>query len=244
MAWPFALRSEMNRAHHFTFGMRSSRAFPRTWKRKKTQANRENRRKSDELLVQAKPEMSAQDIDLAVGDVTPAQLAKSVFRKRLRKTGTVTVGEKVKLKLEKRAATVGRRAKSHEKYDLLAAEAVGTLTSLDGPQLVDFVRRALVFLHGGDPTEWARIKQSEDRIDRALSFLESHQRGSAPEREALCRNDDLRSAFRDWATKANRILGKDRKAMRRKIEQKEATEKMVKALRRQAESKSATKSVA
>jgi intergrase/recombinase len=54
----------------------------------------------------------------------------------------------------------------------------------------------------------------------------------------------LRSAFRDWATKANRILGKDRKAMRRKIEQKEATEKMVKALRRQAESKSATKSVA
>lgn len=221
----------------FTFGIRSSRSFPKTWKRKKAQANREKRRKSDELLVQAKPEMSAQDIDLAVGDVTTAQLAKSVFRKRLRKTGTVTVGEKVKLKLEKRAATVGRRVKSHEKYEFLAAEAVGTLTSLDGRQLVDFVRRALVFLHGGDPIEWSRVKRSEDRIDRALSFLESHQRGSAPEREALCRNDDLRNAFQDWAMKANRILGKDRRAIRMKNEQKEATQKMVKTSGRRAESK-------
>jgi hypothetical protein len=184
--------------------------------------------------------MSAQDIDLAVGDITPAQLAKSVFRKRLRKAGTVTVGEKVKLKLEKRAATVGRRVKSHKKYDLLMVEAVGTLTSLDGERLVDFVRRAVIFLHRGDPIEWTRVKQSKDRIDRALSFLENHQRGSSPEREALCRNDELRNAFRDWATKANRILSKDRKVIRKKIGQKEATEKMVKALRRQAESKSSS----
>ena len=98
---------------HFTFS-ESPHAFPKQWRRKKTQATRENRRKSDELLVQAKPEMSAKDIDLVVGDVTLAQLAKSVLRKRLHKRGTVTVGEKVKLKLEKRAETVGRRVKSHE----------------------------------------------------------------------------------------------------------------------------------
>ena len=117
---------------------------------------------------------------------------------------------------------------------------MGTLTSLDGEQLIDFVRRAVVFLHGGDPIEWARVKQSDDRIDRALSFLENHQRGSAPEKRALCRNDELRSAFLDWATKANRILSKDRKAIRKKIQQKETTKKMVKTLRRQAESESAS----
>ena len=36
---------------HFTFGWNSSRAFPKTWKRKKTNLNREYRRKSGELSV-------------------------------------------------------------------------------------------------------------------------------------------------------------------------------------------------
>jgi hypothetical protein len=229
---------------HFTFGRHSSRMFPKTWKRKKIHANREFRRKSDLLLAQTKPEMPADDVELIVGDITPAQLTKSVIRKRLHKAGTVTVGEKVKLKLEKRAETIGRRVKSHEKYDRLAAEAVSTLTALDGKQLIDFVRRAATFLHGGDPIEWARIRQSHDRIERALSFLENLQRGSAHEREALCRSDELGNAFRDWATKANRILGKDRKTIQKKIQQKEATEKMVKTLRRQAQSTRMTRSSA
>jgi hypothetical protein len=226
---------------HFTFGMHSSRTFPKLWKRKKTQANRERRRKGDKLLAPVKPEMSSEDVNLAVGDVTLEQIAKSLVRKRLCKSSTVTVGEKVKLTLEKRAEKVGRRAKKHQKYDLLAVEAVGTLMSLDGEQLVDFVRRAVIFLHGGDPIEWERIKQSEDRIDRTLSFLESHQRGSADEQDALCRNEELLIAFRDWATKANRILGRDRRILQRKISQKEATEKKVKTLRRQAKAKSTGK---
>jgi hypothetical protein len=222
---------------HFTFGMHSSRTFPKVWKRKKTQANRESRRKGDKLFAPMKPEMSSEDVNLAMGDVTLKQIAKSLVGKRLRKSSTVTVGEKVRLILEKRAETVGRRVKKHQKFDLLAAEAVGTLMSLDDEQLVDFIRRAVVFLHGGDPIEWARIKQSEDRIDRALSFLESHRRGSADVHDALCRNEEILIAFRDWATKANRILGRDRRIVQRKIVQKEATEKKVKTLRRQAEAR-------
>ena len=62
---------------HFTFS-ESPHAFPKQWKRKKTHANRKYHRKSDELLVQAKPEISAEDADLIVGDVTESQLKKSV----------------------------------------------------------------------------------------------------------------------------------------------------------------------
>jgi hypothetical protein len=222
---------------HFTFGMDSSRAFPKTWKRKKTHANRQLRHKSDQLLTPVKPEMSAEDVDLAVGDVTPRQIAKALISKRLRKSSTVSVGDKVKLKLENRAERVGRKTGNRRMYDLMAAEAIATLNSLEGELLADFVRRALVFLHRGDPIKWVRAKRSDDRIDRALSFLEGHQRGG-PENEALCRNEMLRDDFERWRSKANRILSKDRRALLAKIEQKEAAEKKVKALRRLVEANS------
>ena len=87
---------------HFTPGWQSSRLFPKTWKRKKTRVNREYRRKSEELLAPAKPGIAADDLELIADDLTAARFQKSVSRTRLHKIGTITVGEKVKRKLERR----------------------------------------------------------------------------------------------------------------------------------------------
>jgi hypothetical protein len=51
---------------------------------------------------------------LIADDLTVALFQKSVVRKTLRKTGTVTVDEKVERKLVKREQSIGRRARSHE----------------------------------------------------------------------------------------------------------------------------------
>jgi hypothetical protein len=129
---------------HFTFGWESSRHFPDTWKRKKTHANREYRRKSDELLAQVKPGLAAEDASSIAEDLTVACLQKSVVRKRLQKGGTVTVGEKVKAKLERRVETVGRRATRRVAEDNAAEAAIRTLNSLEGKKLADVVRCAVV----------------------------------------------------------------------------------------------------
>src|SRR5215469_7742839 len=94
---------------HFTFGQQSSRTFPKTWKRKKAHANREYRRKSGELLAQAKPGIGSQDLPAIADDLTAARFTKSVVRKPLEKTDTVTLEEKVRLKLARREKSVGRR---------------------------------------------------------------------------------------------------------------------------------------
>ena len=78
-------------------------------------ANREYRQKSEELLAQAKPGIGALDIELIADDPTAARFQKSVIRKRLHKIGTVTVGEKVKDKLERRAEAVGRNMLGSDK---------------------------------------------------------------------------------------------------------------------------------
>lgn len=111
---------------HFTFGQHSSRMFPTIWKRKKTRANREYRRKSEELLAQAKPGIPVDDVELLADDLTAARFQKSVIRKRLHKTGTVTVGEKVKRKLERREETAGRKVQRHQHYDHAATSAINT----------------------------------------------------------------------------------------------------------------------
>lgn len=218
---------------HFTFA-KNPHAFRRNWKQKKTLANREIRRKSDELLAQAKPEMPANDVELIAGDITVAQLARSVLRKRLRKDGTVSVGEKVKLKLDKRVEMVGKRVHRHRKYDREAAQTVATLSSLKSEQLVDFVRRSAVFLDGGDPLEWDRVKSSKEPIDRELSFLEGLTRGNGRMHDALRRNQELCQALQSWVENANRILKKDQRVVQRKIEQKQMVTKKVNALRRRA----------
>jgi hypothetical protein len=215
---------------HFTFAEHSS--FPKMWKRKKTHANREYRRKSGELLVQAKPGMGADDVALIADDLTAALFQKSVVRKPLRKTGTVTVGEKVERKLMKREQSVGRRARSHEPYDLAADSAIRTLTSIKGENLVDVVRRACVLCGGGNPEEWVRLQQSSDPLDQALHFLQQLSYGSAYEIDAVRRNEELRASLAAWVTKANRILARDRRAIEKKNDQKKMTGKKLNALRR------------
>src|SRR5580692_636652 len=182
---------------HFTFS-ESPHAFPRQWRRKKTQANRKYRRKSDELLAQAKPEISAEDAELIIGDITESHLKKSVSRERLRKSSTVTIGEKIRIKLEKRKETVGRRVNNHRRYDSIIKEAVSALTSLEGQQLVDCVKRLAHLLGGGDPIEWLRLQKSEDPIDRALYLIERLTQGDANYADALRRNQELCKSFQAW----------------------------------------------
>ena len=99
---------------HFTFSNRSDRVFSKVWKRKKAHANRVVRRKGDDLLAQAKPGIGAEDaVELGEG-ITTSRIEKFKIPERLRKRGTVSVGEKVRLKLQRRKETVGRRTLSHE----------------------------------------------------------------------------------------------------------------------------------
>ena len=95
---------------HFTFGRNSSRMFPKTWKRKKTQVNRQYRRKSQKLLADLKPGIGKADV--IAEELTGERFQKSISRKRLHKQGTVTLAQKIKIKIEKRAATVGRKARN------------------------------------------------------------------------------------------------------------------------------------
>jgi hypothetical protein len=215
---------------HFTLGRHSS--FPKTWKRKKTYVNREYRRKSEELLLQAKPGMAADDVALIADDLTAALFQKSVVRKPLHKTGTVTVGEKVKLKLEKREQRVGRSARSHEPYDRAATSAIRTLISLEGEKLVNVVRRAGLLCGARFTDEHARMQQSSDPVDQALYFLYRLTSGSGYEIEAIRRNQESGTALADWIAKANGVLERDQRAIEKKNDQKKMTGKKLNALRR------------
>jgi hypothetical protein len=216
----------------FTFAQHSS--FPKTWKRKKTRANRELRRKSDELLSHAKPGMEAEEMALVAEDMTAALFQKSVVRKALRKTGTVTVGEKVERKLAKREGSVGRRTRSHEPYDRAANSAVQILTSLEGKKFDEVVRRAGILLGALNAKEWLRLRLSTDPLDQALYFLHQLTNGSGYEIGAMCRNEELGAKLNAWVAKANRVLARDQRAVERKAAQKEMAILKVNSLRRAA----------
>jgi hypothetical protein len=214
---------------HFTFSKHSS--FPKTWKRKKTHVNREYRRKSQELLVQAKPGMAADDVAKVGDNLTAGLFQKSIVRKPLQKGGIVTVGEKVRLKLAKREQTVGRRVKSHEAYDLAAASAISILGSLEGERLTDVAKRAGL-LCGGNIAEWERVQQSKDPLDQALYFFHRLAKGSGYEVRALDRNQELCRAWSAWIAKVNRILTRDRRAIEEKDNEKKMAGKKLNSLRR------------
>src|ERR1700734_3351553 len=93
---------------HFTFS-NAPHGFPKSWRQKKAQANRQYRRKSEALLAPAKRLISADDAEATAGDITSGHLNQAVARKRLRKMSSVTIGQKVKIKLEKRKESAGRR---------------------------------------------------------------------------------------------------------------------------------------
>jgi len=215
---------------HFTFARHSS--FPKTWKRKKTQANREYRRKSDELLVEVKPGMAADDAALIADDLTSGLFQKSLLLKPLQKHGTVSVGEKVKLKLEKRVEMAGRRARQNEPYDRAAASAVRTLSALEGEKLVEVVRYASFLCNSWDGTKWFGLRQSTDPLDQALYFLVELTHGSGSEHDAICRNEEVRKALDTWLANANRILTRFRRARERKAAEDRKTAEKVNALRR------------
>lgn len=230
------LKKELSlKKDHFTFA-EYPHAFRRNWKRKKARANREYRRKSEQLLAPAKPRISAGDAEAVFGDLTNGHLKNSISRKRLRKSGTVSVGQMVDIKLRKREEMVGRRVNDHRKYDLIVTNAVHTLTSFEREELTSFLRRAKKYLQGGDPIEWMRIGRSDDNIDRALWFLERLERGDGNFWDALRRDQELCEAFQQWRKEANRILMKEARPSLRKAEEKRTIEKKLKAMRRASDS--------
>lgn len=119
---------------HFTPGWNSSsRMFAKTWRGKKTHANRQYRRRSQELLVGMKTGIG--EDDLFSDDLTAARFQESVSRKRLRKQGTMTLREKVETKLSKRATMVGRRARTKREAEAWAKSAVATLGTPSGREI-------------------------------------------------------------------------------------------------------------
>jgi len=221
--------------NHFTFGRHSSRMFPTTWKRKKTRSNREYRRKSEEILAQAKPGIAIEDAELLADDLTAARFQKSVILKPLHKIGTVTLGEKVKRKLDRREEAVGRGVQRRRKYNQAAASAISTLCSLDGEKLVAVVRRADLLYRKRNAEELKRVMQSNAPIDRAIHFLYlvgwGSGCGSAFEIDAVRRNPELDNALGIWLKKAKRILTRDKRPIKRKLQEKQITRKKLSALR-------------
>lgn len=214
---------------HFTFS-NAPHAFRKNWKKKKSNLNRQYRRKADQLLAEAKPEISADNAEIVVGHVTAVHLKESVLTKRLRKSSTVSLGEKVQTKLQKRKEAIGRRVSHKRQYDEIVHAAMKTLLQLEGDQFKDAVDRIARLLQGGDPVEWSRLYQSKDRLDRAIFFVEQISRGNAFYLDALRRDQELCLSFQSWKKKVNRILARARRPAIRKLEQKIATEKKLKAV--------------
>ena len=156
---------------HFTFGFNSSRAFPRVWKRKKARVNREYRHKADGLLAVAKHSMAREDLCTLAEDLTPARLQKSITRERLRKSGTVSLGEKIRINQEQREQSTGRRSKRDGLYDQTAEAAMRTILSLKGAELLDFVRRVEALCGWRDRKEFKRALGTKNDVDSALHFL-------------------------------------------------------------------------
>jgi hypothetical protein len=217
---------------HFTFGWKSSRMFPKTWKLKKTHLNRQYRRKSEQLLAQTKSGIAVDDLGSVADDLTVARFQKSLTRKRLHKTDTVTVGEKVKRKLKRREEAVGRNVQRDRHYDREATSAISTLRSLDAEKFVDVVRHADVLCGTRNEDELKRVRQSNDPVDKALHFLYRIASGSAFEHDALRRNPQLDEGLAVWIEKAKRILNRDKRAAETKLEQKRVTRMKLKALRK------------
>lgn len=191
--------------------------------------NRSFRRKGDDLLAQAKPGIAAEDAATIGEDVTVGRISKFLATKRLYKQGTVSVGEKVRLTLQKRKEMVGRRTDSHRKYDVLAVSAVRTFTNLDGDELAAVAHRASRLFHFSDQQEIKRLRQSDDPIDQALHFFRGVSSGFANEKNALRRNRQLCQDWSDWIDKVNKILERDRRPFERKAQEKLAIEKKLKA---------------
>lgn len=220
---------------HFSGGYNSARGFSKGWRRKKARVNREYRRKSDELLAPIKPGLEADDAEMISGELTTAHFQKSVSRKRLRKIGVISIGERVKERLEHRSKTVSRRVHQHQFDDRVAKTAVRTLSQLSGKELIEVVNEAkLVRKHDG--IELGRIRNSSDPVDQALSFLHAVSLGSGRELEALRRNPDVNRDLGRWIQKVDRIIARDRRKEERKLNEKEAVRQKTRIVVRRSKS--------
>ena len=217
---------------HFAGGFNSSaHGLAKGWRRKKARVNRQYRRKSDELLAPLKPGLEGQDVEIIAGELTPAHLQESVTRKRLHKIGVITMGKRVKDRLQRRAEAVGRKAQQHQHFDHAAAEAVRTLNHLSGQELAGLVNRAeLLRKRNGDALK--RVRNSKHPIDQALNFLYAVSAGSSRELDALRRNPNVNRELGSWIQKANRIMAQEQRKQERKRNEKEATRQRLKLVRK------------
>lgn len=219
---------------HFSFGWRSSRFFPRTWQRKKKKANRQYRHRSQAILAQNKPGTTADDLELLADDLTSARFQKSVSHKRLHKTGTVTLKEKVRRKLKYRSLAENQvenqKNDDHRQYDQQAARAVRLLTSLEGKELEAAVQQANLVCTN-PAKELKQIMTRQSSIDSAIYFVYLVAMGSAFQIDALKRNPSLDLALAQWLMKANRILTRSKKKQEEKMRQKKQTSEKIRAER-------------
>lgn len=217
---------------HFTAGFNSSaHGFSKGWRRKKAQVNREYRRKSGELLALVKPGLEVQDVHMIADELTTAHLQKSVTRKRLHKVGTISMGERVKKRLQRRAEAVGRKVEQHQRFDDAAAKAVRTLNGLGGKELVCVINRAEL-LRKRNADELKRVRESKNPVDQALNFLYAVSMGSGRELDALGRNPKLNRDLAIWIRKANRLMTKEQRAQERKLKEKETARQRLRLVRK------------
>jgi len=220
-----------------TLGGESIHGFRKTWPKKKANANREYRRKSDELLSKTKTGDSAEDAELMVGDLTATHIKKSVSRRRLVKWGAISLERAIEYKLEKRKETVGRRADSRRSNDAIVRTALTTLQNLNADEAVAVVERIAKAVAGGDPIEWVRLSSASNPLDRAIFVLEQLHRGNFGYWNSLARNKDLCRSYRHWNMTMLRILEKLQRPLQQKRTNKTANEKKVKASLRGARKK-------
>jgi hypothetical protein len=97
---------------HYTFPWASPHSFRKSWKKKKNHVNRVVRRKSKNLLQQVE-KSSYEKFGPEEESLTAELFRKGLGRKKLRKTGVVSLQEKINRKREYRARSFNIKARSH-----------------------------------------------------------------------------------------------------------------------------------
>ena len=87
---------------HVVSGGEAPHAFRRKWPKKKTRANRDYRRRADQLTKAAEKEVQADGVENQESIATREQIRKSVGRKPLVKWGVRTIRDEVEASLENR----------------------------------------------------------------------------------------------------------------------------------------------
>ncbi len=103
---------------HYTFPWSSPHGFRKTWKKKKNRLNRVVRRKAKNLLHSVE-NSTVESLGPEGESLTAELFRKGLNRKKLLKTGVVSVREKIERKTERRESSLNIKARSQ------AARAAG-----------------------------------------------------------------------------------------------------------------------